>query len=371
MKQKKVRYAVVGMGHIAQVAVLPAFEHARKNSECVAVVSGDQEKHRFLNQKYNVETFTYEQYDQLLDSGTIDAVYIALPNNMHCEYSVRAAEAGIHVLCEKPMAVTEDECKRMIHASQQNRVRLMIAYRLHFEEANMQAIKILQSGKIGKLRLFNSVFSMQVRRDNIRTQEELGGGTLYDIGIYCINAARYLFRAEPYEVFAYQESGPDKRFREVEEMTSAILKFPDDRLAMFSSSFGASDVSSYQVVGSKGDLRVDPAYEYVGDLMHHLTLNGKSKTKVFKQKDQFAPELIYFSECIQKNKNPEPSGWEGLADVRIIEALEQSASTGKPVKVKAPEPVWHKPRPQEELVIKKAAIAKPESIHVRPASGGP
>jgi predicted dehydrogenase len=191
---RKIRYAVVGLGHIAQVAVLPAFQHARRNSELVALVSDDPAKLKRLSERYNVgQTFSYREYDECLKSGAIDAVYIALPNHLHAEYIIRAAKAGIHVLCEKPMAVTERECRAMIRAAQRHRIKLMIAYRLHFEEANMKAVEIVRSGKLGQPRIFNSVFSMQVRPRNIRTDKEMGGGTLYDIGIYCINAARYLF----------------------------------------------------------------------------------------------------------------------------------------------------------------------------------
>ncbi len=138
-------------------------------------------------------------------------MYIALPNHMHQEYTIRAAQAGIHVLCEKPMALTVAECQSMIHACRDNRVKLMIAYRLHFEKSNLKAIKLAQSGKLGDLRIFSSVFTMQVKEGNSRLQRSLGGGTLYDIGIYCINAARYLFQDEPLRVFANRASSDDVR----------------------------------------------------------------------------------------------------------------------------------------------------------------
>src|SRR5207249_2797665 len=147
---KRIRYAVVGLGYIAQVAVLPAFEHAGENSELHALLSSDSKKLKELSKKYDVpSTYLYEEYDQCLESGEIDAVYIALPNNMHREYTERAAQAGVHVLCEKPMATTERDCAAMIAAAQANRVKLMIAYRLHFEEANLSTIELIQSGKVG------------------------------------------------------------------------------------------------------------------------------------------------------------------------------------------------------------------------------
>src|SRR5687768_6136489 len=172
-RRKPIRYAVVGLGHIAQVAVLPAFAHARKNSILAALVSDDEEKRQELGQLYGVErTFTYAQYDDCLASGEIDAVYIALPNNMHREYTERAARAGIHVLCEKPMAQTKEDCEAMIGAAEDNHVKLMIAYRLHFEESNLRAIETVKSGKLGEPRIFISDFTMQVTdRDNIRLKK--------------------------------------------------------------------------------------------------------------------------------------------------------------------------------------------------------
>jgi predicted dehydrogenase len=365
-QRAKIRYAVVGLGHIAQVAVLPAFAHARQNSELTALISDDPVKHEKLCNKYKVQhTYSYEEYDKCLSSGAIDAVYIALPNNMHCDFTVRAAQAGIHVLCEKPMAVTEDECESMISAAEKARVKLMIAYRLHFEKANLEAVEIARSGKLGKPRFFSSVFAMQVKEDNIRLKRELGGGTLYDIGVYCINAARSLFRAEPSEVHAFSISGNDPRFSEVDEMTGALLRFPDERLASFTCSFGAADVSAYELIGSEGNLRVEPAYEYVGELRHRLTVKGKTRERTFSSRDQFAPELIYFSDCIINNLDPEPSGAEGLADVRVIRALYRSAEGGRPVLL---EPYIKRQRPGMEQEITRPAVDKPELINVQSAS---
>lgn len=363
---RKIRYAVVGLGHIAQVAVLPAFAHAQ-NSKLVALISDDEEKLKKLGRKYGVgRTHSYDEYDECLKSGEVDAVYIALPNHLHRDYAVRAARAGVHVLCEKPMAVTEKECEQMIHAAEDNNVKLMIAYRLHFEEANLKAIEVVNSGKIGEARAFDSVFTQQVVKGDIRLLEETGGGTIYDIGIYCINAARYLFRDEPVEVFAAAASKSEKRFAEVEEMTSVTMRFPGERLATFTCSFGAANVRSYRVVGTKGDLRVDPAYEYTGDLKHYLTVGEKTKKRTFPQRDQFAAELVYFSDCVLKDRKPEPSGEEGLIDVRIIAALYRSAKTGRVVKLGKLE---RKPRPTMRQEIERPPVEKPTLVNTESPSG--
>lgn len=328
-RQQKIRYAVVGLGWFAQAAALPAFAHA-ENAELTALVSDDPTKLAELAQKYSgvQRTFSYAEYDDLLSSGLIDAVYIALPNHLHCDYTVRAANAGIHVLCEKPMAVTVEECQQMIKAAQTNSIKLMIAYRLHLDEANLQAIETVRSGQLGEPRIFNSLFTQQTEADNIRMDKEKGGGTLEDIGIYCINAARYLFQDEPTEVFAVSASKAEPRFSEVAEMTNAILRFSGDRLATFTCSFGAAKVSTYQVVGTKGDLRADPAYPWQGELKHYITIEGETQERTFAPHDQLAAELDYFADCIKQNKDPEPSGEEGVNDVRIIQALEHSIQTG-------------------------------------------
>ena len=361
-----VRYAVVGLGYIAQVAVLPAFGHAKRNSELTALVSDDPHKLKQLSRRYNVPyCYSYRQYDQCLREGSIDAVYIALPNSLHCDFAVRAAKAGIHVLCEKPMAITAQECRRMIQAADQADAKLMIAYRLHFEEANMKTVELARSGKLGKLRFFNSVFTMQVRENDIRVKAELGGGSLYDIGVYCINAARYVFQANPTRVSACTVKGTDRRFREVDEMATAWLEFPGNRLATFVCSFGAADISAYEVVGAKGKIRMDPAYEYVGELKQDIMLNGKSRTRRYEGGDQFASELLYFSDCILKDRDPEPSGLEGLIDVAIVEALYRSAKTGRPISLSLPD---KKQWAAAEQVIKRPPVQKPTLVRVKSPS---
>lgn len=334
-ESSRVRYAVVGLGYIAQSAVLPAFAHARRNSELTALVSDSRTKLRKLGAEYDVDlTFTYDEFDALARSGAVDAVYIALPNSMHREYTERAARHGVHVLCEKPMAVTADDCKAMIQTARASKVKLMIAYRLHFEPANLEAAAIANGRTLGDIRIFNSLFTMQVKAGDIRLNRKLGGGTLYDIGIYCINAARMLFRAEPVEVFALAGNNGERRFAEVDEMVSATLRYPGDRLATFTTSFGAADASRYEIVGTKGRLALDPAYEIGETLVHHQTIDGRTRKQRFKARDQFAPELEYFSDCVLNDREPEPSASEGLADVQIIEALQESLTTRRPVRLR-------------------------------------
>ena len=263
--QKPIRYAVVGLGHIAQTAVLPAFKHAATNSVLTAIVSDDPRKRREIAGRYRLQhTYTYKEYERCLEE--VDAVYIALPNSMHEEYTIRAASAGVHVLCEKPLAVTTNQCRNMVKACRGNNVKLMVAYRLHFEQINLEVMDLVRKGRIGRPRYFNSSFSMKVRAGNIRTKADMGGGTLYDIGIYCINAARYLFGGEPLAVQAISVNSGTPRLSEIDETTGALLRFEKDCVAAFVTSFNAADVATYVIVGDKGQIRVDNAYEYAEGL---------------------------------------------------------------------------------------------------------
>ena len=363
--KSRIRYAVVGLGHIAQVAVLPAFANAG-NSELLALVSGDHQKLKMLGNKYALKhLYSYQDYGRALSN--VEAVYLALPNHLHREYAVRAAAAGVHVLCEKPMAVTQEDCRAMITAAEQNHSKLMIAYRLHFEPGNRHAIDLANSGRLGELRIFTSNFCQQVAPGNTRVIEPVthGGGPVYDMGVYCTNAARYLFRSEPVEISAVAASTNDTRFRNVEEMASVVMRFPGEKLASFTSSFGATNVGQYTLIGTKGMLHADPAYGYAQAVELEITLGGKSRIRKFPKRDQFAAELVYFSDCILKDKDPEPSGIEGLIDVRIIQAIYESIRTRQTIRLT--EPVGKKP-PLAGQHIYGYAQDKPKIVNANPPS---
>jgi glucose-fructose oxidoreductase len=359
-----VNYAVVGLGHIAQVAVLPAFANARRNSRLAAVVSGDRAKRKALASRYGLErSYAYEEYDECLRH--VDAVYIAMPNSEHADYAIRAARAGVHVLCEKPLAVTARECERMIDACGSHGVKLMTAYRLHFEAINLGVIDQVRRGRIGEPRFFSSTFSMTVRRGDIRTKRAYGGGTVYDLGVYCINAARYLFRSEPSEVMAISTHGGGAALSEIDETTGAVLRFDGERVATFITSFNADDTASYHVVGTKGQIHVDPAFEYAEGLASTMkTRGGRTIRRRTVKRDQFAAELLHFSDCVLYDRTPEPSGLEGLQDVRIVEAIYASARTGRAVRIPPyVEATW----PTGRQRIAKPGVARPRLIKVQSA----
>lgn len=365
---RKLRFAVVGLGHIAQVAVLPGFAHAA-NAELVAFFSDDPTKRAELGKRYDVAgRHDYSAYDEVLDRGEIDAVYIALPNHLHADYTIRAARHGVHVLVEKPMAVDERECDAMIEAAERHGVKLMVAYRLHFDPANLDAVAQVQKGRLGHPRYFVSTFSQNVVAGNVRLAPVAeGGGPVYDMGIYCINAARYLFRAEPTRVTAFASSRDDERFRDAPEMVAATLEFPDDRLAQLTCSFGGADSSRYEVIGDRGRLVMEPAYEYAEGLRYTIEIDGdKTAVERFPKHDQFGAELQYFSECVIADRPIEPDGHEGLADVRIIRAIHESARTGAAVAVQSGEKrSWAR----EDQAYALPGVRKPETVHSQSPSG--
>lgn len=359
---RPVRFAVVGLGHFAQTAILPAFANVVGKAKLAALVTSDEGKASKLSRKYDVPVWDYGAFPALIASGAVDAVYIATPNTEHRPYVEQAARGRVHVLCEKPLAYSVADAEAMVAACRRAKVHLMTAYRLHFEAGNLAAIKAIKEGKIGDAKLFSSIHTMQVAPDNIRVDLDLGGGPLEDIGIYCLNAARYLFRDEPTEASAHAVYGHDRRFKEVPEGVAVTLRFPKDKLATFFCGFGQTKASEYRVLGTEGLLTMDPAFTWNDDIVQTITRNGKSKTKTFELRDQVAAEITYFSDCIRGNKKPEPSGVEGLLDVRIMEAIRRSYSTGRAVKI-APRSKGR--RPHSGQSIKKGPPRKPKPVNAK------
>jgi glucose-fructose oxidoreductase len=366
-ESKRIRYAVVGAGWFGQSAVLPAFANANENSELAAIVSGDAEKRAILSAEYGVPAYPLEKYEDLLASGKVDAVYIVSVNSAHRDQAILAARHRIHVLSEKPLADNAVAAEEIIAACDRAGALLMVAYRLHFEKGNLTAIDTIHKGTIGEPRVMISTFTQQVDPDNSRLDANLGGHPLLDVGIYCVNAARYLFRAEPVEVTAFVATAPDPRFKEVPEMVSGILRFPNERLATFACGFGETKTSAYQVLGTKGDLRLDPAFAHRGERTMTVTVDDKKRYTEFPDSDQIAPEIVYFSDCILKGRRPEPDGREGLIDLWIIEAIKSSAHKGMAVPL---QPFPEKPRPDKgQQMTKPPKKEEPELVNAAPPGG--
>ena len=329
-----VRFAVVGLGDIAQRAVLPAFEHARRKAVLAALVSGEPKKRRLLGRRLKgVIACGYDEYDELLASGAVDAVYIALPNQMHADFAQRAMKAGIHVLCEKPLATTIADARAMSRAAQRSGVQFMVAYRLHFDPATLKAIDLARANQAGELRVFASLFSSPVERGDIRL-ERRGRGGLFDLGIYCVNAARMVFRTEPTEVLAMHAGQGKGRFREVPEMTAALLRYPGERIAMFTCSLNAYRGSSWTALAMKRLVRMEPAYTYHEPLVLQVRTDSGTRTRRYGVHDQFAAELDHFVARIRSRRKTEPTAREGEADIRILDAIDRSAKAGRAVRLR-------------------------------------
>ena len=334
---KKLGWAIVGLGSLAIHQILPAFAQCEK-SKVVALVSGHPDKANKLALRYGVSQkniYNYQNYDSIKDNPEVDIIYIVLPNGMHCEYTVRGLQAGKHVLTEKPMANTPAECQQMIDAGRKANRKLMVAYRCRYEPYNQEAIRVARSNELGKTKviLADAGFNMGDPNQWRLKKDLAGGGSLMDIGIYALQAARYLSGEEPTQVNAMMYSTPgDPRFKEVEEAINFQLRFPSGILAQCTSSYGYAWQSHYRVVKSEGWLEMDPATAYSGLRMrvhHGNTIEEKDLPVV----DHFAAEMEHMSSCVMENKEPLTPGEEGLRDLTIMKAIYQAANTGTTVKL--------------------------------------
>jgi predicted dehydrogenase len=325
---RHIGYAVIGLGSVARRLVLPAFD----NSRLVAVVSGDRNKAQIVARELRVAAYHYDELRQCLQRDDVNAAYIALPNSLHCDYAVEAARAGVHVITETPMAITADECRRMIRTCQTNRVKLMIAYRLHFRPAVLEAIGLVRAGHIGLPKTFSSDYTCRLEDpDSTWLQRRLGGGTVYHLGVEAINAARSMLGAEPAQVMAMTARTSRRFGGDVDEGAVALIRFPDERLAHFHTSFGEQRWSGFTVFGEDGLLRVASAYDPDAVIRVEILRGSERQELEFQPADEMAALVSYFSDAVREDRSPEPSGVEGLQDTRIVEAIYRSSRDGRPV----------------------------------------
>lgn len=299
-------------------------------AELTAIVSGSPPKALAIAAKHAAKVFSSEQYGELLKSELVDAVYVALPNDMHAQYSIAALEAGIHVMVEKPLALSAAEGEAMIAAAAKGRAKLMTAYRLYCDEPTTVFLNAIKKGEIGQPRIFTTAFSFSIPGDNHRLSAKAWGGPLQDVGVYCVNMARRVFGADPIDVVAAATRPPDDAcFAEVDEGVSAILRFPGDRLAVFATSFGTAEQDWLRVTGTAGSLEMDQVYRY--ETGRKITLSGTPKpwTKVYPCADNFLAQIDYFADCIQNDKAVGPDGVQGLKDLKVLLAVEKATQTGQ------------------------------------------
>jgi predicted dehydrogenase len=337
---RKLGYAIVGLGYYGLQTILPQFVNCQ-HSRVTALVSGDRTKALATAAKYGVperSIYTYADFDRIRDNPDVDIVYVCLPNSMHAEYTIRAAKAGKHVMCEKPMAISVAECEAMIRACKTAGKKLMIGYRCHFEPFNLEAMRLAKSGAAGKIRYVRSEHGfVQGDPNKWRLKRALsGGGSLMDMGIYSLQAARYMTGEEPIAVTARESTDRrDPRFREVEDMIEWTLEFPSGAIAGCQSMYSANQ-NHILLMGDKGRIELEPATRYDGNKM--WTGRDGRETAITSPppgpgKTQFAGQLDHLAECILDGREPIVSGEEGLRDMRIVEAIYRSVREGRTVKL--------------------------------------
>lgn len=329
---KKIGYCVIGLGTIADHFMRGVL--ISSNSRITGLVSGHRDKAERIAAQYGVPTssiYSYEDMDRFRDNKAIDAVYVALPNSMHAEYTIRSAKAGKHVLCEKPMSTTVSEAQSMIDACKAARVKLMIAYRLHYEPLNLKAVKLIRDGALGDVQTINGAFGFNAAPGAWRLDKTLaGGGSLFDVGIYVLNASRYLTGEEPVKFTAVTSTvDQDGRFSTVEENVSWTEKFPSGVVVTGSCTYGAQMPGYFKVFASKGWLEMGPAFNYDGlRLRAEYSSGGRGTPNTVidesnPEKDplQFTREANHFSDCVLRDQTPSSPGEEGLRDMKYIEQI--------------------------------------------------
>jgi predicted dehydrogenase len=330
LETRKLGYCIVGLGRISMQHFMLATK-AAQYGRVTAIVSGHRDKAERMAAQYSVPTkniYSYDNYDDIAGNKDIDAVYIALPNSMHAEYTIRAAKAGKHVLCEKPMASTLADAQAMDDACRKANRKLMIAYRCQFEPAHLRAIQLIRDGKLGKIEAIDSAFGFDIAPGEWRLNKAMaGGGPLMDVGIYSLNACRHLTGEEPVEVKGYSTvADQDGRFREVEENLSWSMKFPSGAVASCSTTYGANMTSYFRVLGSKAELYVEQAFAYDGQRLMTV-LPGEpplNEPSTLRDPGCFVFEADHFAECVFSNREPGPNGTEGLRDMKLISAIYKS-----------------------------------------------
>ena len=331
--QKPFGFAPIGLGTISEIFMRACAKS--QTAKVTGLVTGHpEEKGTKYGAMYGVPAtsiYTYETFDRIRDNKEIDAVYVGLPNSMHREYTIRAAEAGKHVLCEKPMAISSAECREMIAACRAANVKLMIGYRCHYDAPYLEAERVIQSGALGQLQAFEGSFGFNAKPGIWRlTKKYAGGGSLMDVGIYPLNAMRFFTREEPVGFTAVTATRDHSgKFAEVEESIDFTLKFPSGIAAAAGSSYGANMPGFLQIHGDKGSLEIAPAYGYTG--IHVRGFGNIQADAPSPEVDttDFQHEAEHFAQCVRTNTEPRTPGEEGLKDMIAIEAIYKAA--GAPI----------------------------------------
>ena len=336
-KKDKLGVALVGLGYYSTDLLAPALQNT-KHCYLAGIVTGTPAKAEKWKKQYNIpdkNIYSYQTFDQIANNPDIDVVYVVLPPSMHEEYVVRAAKAGKHVWVEKPMAVTATECQNMIDACKKNKRVLTVGYRLHHEPNTQEYVKTLRDGKIGDIQLVTcSAGYYDGRTDHWKQKKEMGGGVMYDMGVYVLQGARLATGEEPIAVTAQQyTTRPDVYKNGLDETSMAQLIFPSGARAAVQSSYGMN-MNFLDVTGSKGKLRMEPYSAYNG---LKGSWNGKGDSGIiehayavpYQQTQQMDNDAL----AIMQNTPVLVPGEEGLRDIKIVEAIYEAARTGREAKI--------------------------------------
>ncbi|MGF7216266.1 putative dehydrogenase [Spirosoma lacussanchae] len=327
---RKLGIALVGLGKYSEGELAPALQET-EYCRLAGIVSGTPEKIDKWKRKYDIpdqNAYTYKTFDQIADNPEIDIVYVVLPNALHAEYVIRAAQAGKHVICEKPMATTAEDCQKMIDACKKAGKKLSIGYRLHFEPHNLEMMRLGQKETYGKV---NRIMAENGQKQGNDTPWRLGkglagGGPLPDVGVYCIQGAIYTKGQVPISVTAKFHPVTDKeKFNEVEEGIDFQLTFADGSVADCRTSYN-DKYNKLRAEAANGWFELDPAYQYDG--LKGETSRGKMDIENVNQQ---ARQMDAFADCILNNKETTVPGEMGMRDVQLIEAIYRAAETGRPV----------------------------------------
>lgn len=333
MPNRKLGFAICGLGGLAEHQIMPAFA---KTQHCrlTGLITGTPAKREKFGKLYGIpesSIYSYDDMQRMADNPDIDVVYVVTPNALHAEHTIKAVQAGKHVFCEKPMDISVERCQQMIDACKKAERRLGIAYRCQFDPHHLECIRLAREKVFGDVKVIEAGFCIDVGKpDQWRLKHALsGGGSLMDVGIYCLQASRYLSGEEPVLVSAIETKTDPVKFAEVDETMVWTAKFPSGKVAYCTSSFRMGGVASMRANAERGWFELDPAYFYGGNKGRR----SDGKEIRFPETDRFADEMDDFAQCILENKPSRVEGEEGLRDVRILMAIYESARTGKAVKL--------------------------------------
>ncbi|MGD0350947.1 MAG: Gfo/Idh/MocA family oxidoreductase [Verrucomicrobiota bacterium] len=328
---RKIGFALAGLGRLSTYQLAPALQKT-KYCRLTGIVTGHPAKAEEWKAQYHISDkniYNYDNMEKMADNPDIDVVYVVTPNGLHAEHTIKAAKAGKHVLCEKPMEVSVEKCQEMIDTCKQAGRQLAIAYRLHFELNNLECVRLAREKVFGDVKIIEAGFGFPIGDPTQwRLKRALaGGGPLMDVGIYALQATRYLTGEEPALVSAIETVTDPVKFKEVEESIVWQTKFPGGVIAYCSATYRTPGLAHFIAYAQKGWFKLDPAFLYSG-------IRGQRSDRQeihLPEIDQFAAEMDDFAQCILNNQPTRVPGEEGLRDVKIMMAIYEAARTGKTV----------------------------------------